>query len=62
LTDDDKRALERYRLALSLVEAKGRFVTIGAMTFKEYRSGKLSVVLLPKSGNLDVWYRRADHL
>ena len=58
MTDDDKRALELYRLALPLVEAKGRFVTIGVMTFKEYRSGKLAVVLMPKSGNLDIWYRR----
>ena len=27
------------------------------MTFKEYRAGKLSVVLMPGPGNLDIWYR-----
>ena len=28
----DERALELYRLALSLVDAKGRFVTVGLLT------------------------------
>jgi hypothetical protein len=52
---EDIRALELYRLALSLVEAKGRVVTMGLMPFKEYRAADLSIVLMPKSGQLDVW-------
>jgi hypothetical protein len=53
---DDIRALELYRLALSVVEAKGHFVTIGVMSFKEYRAADLSIVLMPTSGQLDVWH------
>ena len=54
----DKRALELYRLALSLVEAKGRFVPIGLVTTKEYRGESLGITYLPSSGHLDVWHRR----
>src|SRR5205085_8909619 len=35
---EDIRALELYRLALSLVVAKGHFRTTGLMPFKEYRA------------------------
>jgi hypothetical protein len=53
---EEARAQQLYTIALSLVEAQGRFFTVDVMTFKEYRAGKLSVVLMP-DGNLDVWYR-----
>ena len=33
----DERALELYRLALSLVETKGRFVPVGLVATKEYK-------------------------
>jgi hypothetical protein len=56
--DRRSRGLQLYTLALSLVEAKGGLVTVVVMTFKEYQSDKLSVVLMPGSGNLDIWYRR----
>ena len=52
---DEARGRQLYTIALSLVETEGRFVTVGVMTFEEYRSGKLSVVLMPGSGNLDNW-------
>jgi hypothetical protein len=54
----DKRGLELYRFALSLVEAKGRFVPVGLVTTKEYRSESLGITWLPTSGHLDVWHRR----
>jgi hypothetical protein len=54
---DEARGLQLYTIALSVVEADGRLVTVGVMTFKEYRSGKLSIVLMPGSGKLDIWYR-----
>ena len=53
---DEGRGQQLYTIALSLVEAQGRFFTVGVMTFKEYRAGKLSVVLM-SDGNLDIWYR-----
>jgi hypothetical protein len=56
ISAEDMRALELYRLALSLVEAKGHFRTMGLMPFKEYRAAELSIVLMPKSGQLDVWH------
>jgi len=55
---DDTRAVELYRLALSVVEQKGRFVTIGLVTYREYRGEKLSITHLPGTGHLDVWARR----
>ena len=54
----DERALELYRLALSLVEAEGRFVPVGLVTTKEYRGESLGITWLPSSGHLDVWHRR----
>jgi hypothetical protein len=55
---DDTRALQLYRLALSLVESKGAFVTLGVTTFQEYRAGNLIIHYVPSLGRLDVWYRR----
>ena len=52
------RALQLYELALSLVEAKGVLVTVGVTTFKEYRTGSLTIHYLPSLGRLDVWSRR----
>jgi hypothetical protein len=54
----DERALELYRLALSLVETKGRFVPVGLVVTKEYRVESLGITWLPSSGHLDVWHRR----
>ena len=55
---DEKRALELYELALSLVEANGALVPIGFGKVVEYRAGSLTINYLPKSGHLDVWYSR----
>ncbi len=57
-TSDEKRALELYELALSVVEAKGADVPVGSMAYKEYRAGTLTIIYLPTSGHLDVWHRR----
>jgi len=54
----DARALELYKLALALVEAKGAPYTFGVTTFKEYRQGNLTIHYLPRSGHIDVWYGR----
>jgi hypothetical protein len=53
----EKRALELYELALSVVEAKGVVVTVGLMTYREYRAGTLTIIYLPTAGHLDVWFR-----
>jgi hypothetical protein len=37
------RALELYQLALSLVEAKGRLVTVGLDAYKKYRGTWITV-------------------
>ena len=55
---DQKRALHMYELASKLVEAKGALVPIDFGTVMEYRAGSLTIHYLPKSGHLDVWYRR----
>jgi hypothetical protein len=54
----EKRALHLYELAWALVKAEGAAVTLGVVTFREYRSGGLTIHYLPKSGHLDIWYRR----
>jgi hypothetical protein len=58
ISANNARALELYRMALSLVEAKGRSVTVGLSAYKEYRGGDLSIIYLPRSSHLDVWHRR----
>jgi hypothetical protein len=55
---NDARALELYRMALALVEGKGRSVAVGLLAYKEYRGGDLSIIYLPGSSHLDVWHRR----
>jgi hypothetical protein len=55
---DEKRALELYELALSVVEAKGVIVAVGLTPYREYRAGTLTIIYLPTSGHLDVWFRR----
>jgi hypothetical protein len=55
---DQIHALEMYEYALSLVQAKGAPVPIGASAVMEYRIGSLTIHYLPKSGHLDVWSGR----
>ena len=52
------RAVEIYQLALQLVEARGVAHMIGTTSFREYRTGTLTIHYHPKSGHLDVWARR----
>ena len=55
---DEERALHMYELAWALVKANGAAVKLGVVTFREYRAGGLTIHYLPKSGHLDIWYRR----
>jgi hypothetical protein len=55
---NDARALELYELARSVVEAKGRFVSVGVLTCKEYRQGELNIRIWPSTGHLEVWHKR----
>lgn len=55
---ETKRALHLYELASKLVEARGISLTMGVTTFREYRTGSVTVHYLPQTGHLDVWYRR----
>ena len=55
---NEERAIELYRLALSVVEQKGRFIAIGLVTYREYRGERLSITHLPSTGHIDVWSRR----
>ena len=55
---DDAYALELYRMAVSVVEAKGVLITVGLTTLREHRAGNLIVHYMPSTGHLDVWYRR----
>jgi hypothetical protein len=52
---DEARALQLYRLASSLAEAKGARITVGLVRFKEYRAGFLIARVQPAIGRLDVW-------
>lgn len=52
---NDAVALQLYKLALSLVEVKGGFVTIGLTSLKEYRTGSVLVRYQPAPGWLEVW-------
>ena len=54
----DVRALELYELARSVVEAKGRVVTVGVLAYKEYRQGELSIRFWPSTRHLEVWQKR----
>ncbi len=55
---DDARALELYQLAQSVAEAKGRLVTVGLMTYSEYRQEPLSIRYFPSTDHLEVWHGR----
>jgi len=55
---EDVRALELYQLAQSLAEAEGRLVTVGLLTYKEYRQEALSIRYFPSTGHLEVWHKR----
>jgi hypothetical protein len=55
---DGERAVELYRLALSVVEQKGRFIAFGLTTYREYRGDRLSIRYLPSTGHMDVYARR----
>jgi hypothetical protein len=39
----DVRALELYQVARSVVDAKARFVSVGVLTYKEYRLDDVSI-------------------
>lgn len=55
---NDSRALELYQFALSLAETKGRFVTVGLLTYREFRTGGITIMYIPSSGHLDIWQGR----
>ena len=55
---EDVRALELYELAQSVVDAKGHFVSVGVLTYKEYRQEDLSIRCWPSTRHLEVWYKR----
>jgi hypothetical protein len=54
----DEHALELYRRAVALVEARGRHVTVGLVTYMEYRGENLGITYLPSTEHVDVWHRR----
>ena len=55
---EDARALELYQFAQLLADAKGRLVTVGLLTYKEYRQEALSIRYFPSTGHLEVWHGR----
>lgn len=55
---DDARALELYRLALSIADAKGRLAIVGVVSYKEFRGKALSIRYFPISGTLELWHQR----
>jgi hypothetical protein len=55
---EDVRALELYELAQSVIDAKGHFVSVGVLTYKEYRQEELSIRCWPSTGHLEVWHKR----
>jgi hypothetical protein len=55
---NDVRALELYELARSVVEAKGRVVTVGVLAYKEYRQGELGIRFWPSTRHLEIWQKR----
>jgi len=54
----DLRALELFELAQSVLDAKGHFVSVGLIAYKEYRQGELSIRYWPSTGHLEVWHKR----
>jgi hypothetical protein len=55
---EEVRALELYELAQSVLDAKGRLVSVGLVAYKEYRLENLSIRHWPVTGHLEVWYKR----
>ena len=53
---DAPRALELYERAVTLVGAKGAFITAGTTKLMEYRAGSLIVRYEPTPGSLEVWF------
>jgi hypothetical protein len=54
----EDRAMRLYRVALSLIETKGSFISVGLTQLKEFRSGTLTIHHMPSTGHLHVWYGR----
>lgn len=54
---EDARALELYQFAQLLADAKGR-LSVGLLTYKEYRQEALSIRYFPSTGHLEVWHGR----
>jgi hypothetical protein len=54
----DVRALELYQMARSVVDSQGRFVSVGLLTFKEYRLDDLSIRYWPSTDHLEIWHKR----
>ena len=55
---EDVRALELYQLAQSVIDAKGRLVSVGLVAYKEHRQEPLSIRYWPSTGHLEVWHKR----
>jgi hypothetical protein len=53
----DVRPLELYELARSVVEAKGRVVTVGVLPYKECKLDELSIRFWPSTRHLEVWQK-----
>jgi hypothetical protein len=55
---EDVRALELYQVAQTVIDAKGHLVTVGLVTYKEYRQEGLSIRYWPSTAHLEVWHNR----
>ena len=55
---DDAYALELYMMAVSVIEAKGAFISVGVTRLKEFRNGTLTIHYMPRTGHIDVWSGR----
>jgi hypothetical protein len=53
----DIRALELYQLTQSVVDAKGHFVSVGLIAYKEYGQEELSIRCWPSTGHLELMRR-----
>ena len=54
----DVRALELYELARSVVDAKGRVVSVGVLAYKEHRQEELTIRFWPSTRHLEIWQKR----
>jgi hypothetical protein len=55
---DETRALELYRKAMAVIEGNGRLVTVGLLTYQEFRGNDLSIRHFPSSGTLELWHKK----